>query len=87
MKRSCFCCGNAAREEHHVKPRRAGGRDGEKIWLCGPCHDLVDRIPLKAWPQDFYMEAFTAEWPPMLKRLMLKCYAIGSAAESVPPAT
>ena len=44
-------------EKHHFPvPKAAGGK--ETVPLCRSCHNMVHRVPLNEWPQDWSAKAF-----------------------------
>ena len=75
----CWCCGERAREYHHILPKRAGGKnDRQNIMpLCTMCHNAIDRIPLKNWPIDEYNKGMAGISSTIYgKRAMLKLYSM-----------
>lgn len=83
----CYCCGNEAKEMHHVVPRRKGGLDAfNTMPLCRECHDAIDRRPLYKWSGDELTAAINdvarTQWG---KRLLLMMYAVQCEDASPPP--
>jgi len=67
LKQWCYACDvpllDSRVEDHHFPiPQRSLSVDvaGQTIPLCVACHDLVDRIPLARWPDEWWLEAMEA---------------------------
>jgi hypothetical protein len=67
--------GSAAREEHHVIPRQAGGTDGPTVSLCASHHNLLHRIALllgKKGREGNIYKALSGETDPEQRRKIME---------------
>lgn len=61
--------GTATRNDHHIIPVAAGGRDGPQVSLCSDHHDILHKIALRLSAKKPYLDLIGDETPEQRKKL------------------